>query len=556
MEKTAGKLRLGDLLVQANLITESQLKLAVREQKRVREPLGRILIELGFITERQLTETLAGQMGIPFIALKNVEIDPALIRLVPADFARQHLFMPIRREEDGTITVAMANPGDVISVDAVQEFLGTHVNILSAVESEISQAISSLLEWEPDDDLLGSGPDRISLGDEAAPQEGDGRSLEAVDRIIDHALRNQATDIHIEPEKKLLRIRYRIDGILHPGENLPVSLTSAVLTRVKILGRLDITERRIPQDGRITLDYGKRCVDFRVSTMPTAHGENIVIRILDRSSVSLNLADLGIGPRMRDDLVAIAKRPYGMLLVSGPTGSGKTTTLYALLLSQDSMTRKTVTIEDPIEYELPLIRQSQVDPGIRYGFAEGLRTILRQDPDVILLGEIRDRETADVAMRASMTGHVVLSSIHTNTALGVVPRLLDIGIDPFLITSSLSGVLAQRLVRKVCPECREAYEPPPEEIRWLGGEDEAPIIYRAKGCRQCRFTGYTRRTALFELVRMDEDFASLVTRRSGDKELAAAAREKGVEFMVDDGKRKVRKGITTIQEVLRVCTNL
>ncbi|MFH1999103.1 MAG: ATPase, T2SS/T4P/T4SS family [Planctomycetota bacterium] len=551
--------RMGDQLVQAGLITQDQLKLALDEQKRVNEHLGRILVNLGFISEITLAKTLADLFGIPFISLKNTKFDRELLRTFPSDLARKHLLIPIMREEDGNVRVAMANPSNVLSVDAVQEFLGVRINIAAALESEISDAISSMMEREKNDAPPGLEETEHPEGIAAKTLLHDMSSnVEIVDRIIEYALRNHATDIHFEPEKKLLRIRYRIDGTLHPGETFPLDMLSLVLTRVKILSGLDITERRLPQDGRISMDYNQRTIDFRVSTMPTAHGENIVIRILDRGSISLDLKDLGLSSALRQQLIDMANQPYGMILVSGPTGSGKTTTMYALLLCLDSMAKKIVTIEDPIEYELPLIRQSQVDPGIHYTFADGLRTILRQDPDVILVGEIRDHETAEVAMRASLTGHIVLASIHTNTAIGAIPRLLDIGIDPFLINSSLSGVLAQRLVRKTCKECREPYRPTQSEADWLGIDSgtAGTTLYKAKGCALCRSTGYSKRTALFELFKMDDDFASLVTQSADEKGMEAMARQKGMAFMKEDGKQKVLEGITTTQEVLRVCQSL
>lgn len=548
--------RIGERLLNAGLISESQLRLALKEQKRLKEPLGRILIHLGFITESDLAKILADELGVPFVSLLTTEFDLNLVKSTPSTLAREHLFIPIRKEKDGSITVAMANPANTISVDAIREFLGEQVNITAALESEISAAISRMIETEREDmDNLADQGKGEGLAAVSASEEW-GSYAEMVDRIVEYGLRSQATDIHLEPEKKLLRIRYRIDGILHPGETLPAEMISSVLTRIKIMAGLDITERRLPQDGRISLEYNKRKIDFRVSSMPTAHGENIVIRILDRGSISLNLKELGLSPEMRGALGGIVKRPYGMLLVSGPTGSGKTTTLYAVLLLIDAMVKKIVTIEDPIEYELPLIRQSQVDPNIHYTFAEGLRTTLRQDPDIILVGEIRDRETADVAMRASLTGHMVFSSIHTNTALGAIPRLLDIGIDPFLITSSLSGVLAQRLLRRVCNECKEAYQPTEEEAEWLGSRDRNAIVYKARGCRLCRNTGYSKRTAVFELFKMDSDYARCISKECGERDLEELALKKGMIFMLDDGKRKVLEGITTTQEVLRVCQNL
>ncbi len=545
-ERREAPKRLGERLVEAGLITREQLRLALEEQKRLNEPLGQVLIELGFISEATRAEMLAAIANVPFVSLRSVTLDVGLLHMVPAELAKEHLFVPIKREPDGSVTVAMANPTNVVSIDAIREALGAQVNVVAALEHEILSAISTMREAE----AAGEGDTGFQGGGERV-SGGALDVVEVVDRIIDYGVRNQATDIHIEPERGLLRIRYRMDGMLHPGETLPVSLTSAVITRIKVLAKMDITERRKPQDGRITLQRRERRIDLRISTMPTAHGENVVIRILDKGSVSLDLKALGMDETLREQLTALLAKPYGMILVSGPTGSGKTTTLYSLLTLVDAMTRKVVTVEDPIEYELPLIRQSQVDTAIGYGFAEGLRTILRQDPDVVLVGEIRDRETADVALRASLTGHVVMSSIHTNTAVGAVPRLLDLGIEPFLISSSLSAVIGQRLVRRLCDECKQAYEASEEEAEWLGVEP-GTTLYKPDGCPRCRGTGYAKRTGIFEVFTMDPEYARMISEHAGEAEIMKAAKAKGMKTMLDDGKAKVLAGITSIQEVLRV----
>ncbi len=548
VEKTAvKKMRIGDRLIQAGYITKRQLDISLKEQKRVKEPLGQILINLGFIDEEKLSRTIAEELGVEFVKIKDIDLDVGLVNEIDEVFARQHMFIPIRKEESGIITVAMADPSNIFTIDAIQERFGKSINILAATNEDILKTIGTVFKANDDEqDGTGKADDPELIGFSA---------VDKVDEIIDKAIARQSTDIHIEPEEKLLRVRYRMDGILQQGESLPNETTSSVLTRFKLISAMDITERRRPQDGRFSRMKGKQRVDFRVSTMPTAYGENIVIRLLDRGSVNLNLRSLGVDEDSVEKVSKIVNLSHGMLLVSGPTGSGKTTTLYSMILMIDSLARKVITVEDPIEYKLPLIRQSQVDHEIGYTFAEGLRTILRQDPDVILVGEIRDPETGDIAVKSSMTGHMVFSSIHTNSAIASIRRLNDLGVEKYLISSTLTAVLAQRLVRVICPKCKEPYPATKAERNWLGIDGKEVNLYRGIGCGACHNTGYSGRTVVFELFVMDDDFVDLLSRDCSDKDVTDLAKEKGMSFMLDDGKKKALNGTTSIAEVLRVCND-
>lgn len=542
------KKKMGDRFIEGGYITPQQLEIALKEKKRRNDPLGQILIQLGFLSENDLYEALSDDLGVPFVKLSSFSLDSALIQSFSETYLRENLFIPIETEEDGMITVAMADPANIILIDQIQDTLGCNITIFAATQADIVKAIGETFKSK---DAESGSPDEIE--DEEIDIQS---ATETVDDIIDMALMRQATDIHIEPEEKVLRIRYRMDGILQQGDTLPREMIAPVLARFKIISNMDITERRKPQDGRFSKKKGSFNVDFRVSSMPTAHGENIVIRLLDRSSVNLHLKSLGIDSATYARLDGIANMSHGLFLVSGPTGSGKTTTLYSMILLVDALSKKVVTVEDPIEYSLPLIRQSQVDSEIGYTFADGLRTILRQDPDVILVGEIRDPETAGIAIKSSMTGHMVFSSIHTNNAMAAVQRLMDLGIPHYLITTSMTGVLGQRLVRAICPKCRVPIKPTEAEVRWLGVENPDVEIFKGRGCAACHNTGFAGRTVIYELFVLDEEFADLVAGKASDKDFIKVAKKKGMDFTVDTGKKKVLSGDTTISEVLRVCNDV
>jgi len=545
-------MRLGERLVQAHLISDKQLKTGLQEQRRTGSTLGEVLVSMGFLKQDDLCRVLAESQGVPYISMDEVTPDATLLPDIGAEFARRHAVFPVRREGN-VVVVAMARPMDILALDAVKQHCWRQVRVVATSPRELNAAITRYLEslrnGESDDDA----PPRAGAVEAAAHSDD---VVSVTERILDFGLRNMATDIHIEPEEKLLRVRYRIDGILEQGENWPVESCTGVLARVKILAGLDITERRLPQDGRIKLERGQGSVDIRVSIMPTNHGENAVLRVLDTSSVSLNLDELGLVGPERDELDALMSQSNGMLLVSGPTGSGKSTTLYALLSSIDSLTRKVITIEDPIEYEQPLVRQSQVDTAIGYTFAAGLRSSLRQDPDIILVGEIRDGETADVALKASLTGHFVMSSIHTNSAVGCVTRLLDLGIDRYLVASSLSGAVAQRLVRRICTRCGKKRPATAEEGLALGCKPEGLELVEGVGCSACRGTGYAGRMAVYELFVMDDTSARIVAQGGGEHELLDHARGRGRRSMLDDAREKVLEGRTTVAEFLRVTPTL
>lgn len=538
---------IGERLIEQGLINRLQLDVALKEQRRTGEKLGRILVGLGFVTESDIASLVFADSGTSMISLRKNLPDPKLFTGLDEGQLRKHLFVPVVKG-DGYLTVAMANPDDVYVTDQIRKIFGMPLHVLGATREEILDTIR---------DMMGTGGEKLRSALDASPED-DNAAIRIVDGILNHALDQRATDIHFEPEEKLLRIRYRVDGVLLPGENVSANVSPAVLTRLKLLAGLDISEHRLPQDGRFRIQTPSGPVDLRVSALPTIHGENLVVRILDHSGTAPRLDVLGLSEEHKEILKGIASRPYGMLFVTGPTGSGKSTTLFALLATIDAMERKICTVEDPVEYRMPLIRQCQVNPDIGFDFASALRSILRQDPDVILVGETRDTETAQIAVRAALTGHLVMSTLHTNSAVGAIPRLVDMGIDKFLINSTLIGVLGQRLVRVLCPKCKASYAATPEERRWLGPEAPAGeiLLYRAKGCPVCKNKGFRGRTGIFELFVTDEETTQLVSRGAPEKEILAVARAHGMRTMADDGRKLALQGFTSISEVLRVTSEV
>ncbi|MFO0985109.1 MAG: ATPase, T2SS/T4P/T4SS family [Planctomycetota bacterium] len=540
--------RLGERLVDLGYLTPEQLQVALEEQRRVHTQLGQIVFELGFVTQEELARALAEESGATLIRIADQAIDPLALARIKADYARRHRVLPMRME-GGVLAVAMADPTDIHLVDELRQlaqhplkiFAATRVDIEDAVRKHYGDQASELRQ----------------LVDEAAREPAEPRDHNAVQRIVDglvrQAVARNATDLHLEPEERLVRVRYRIDGFLQQAENLPVEIGPAVVSRLKILSRLNIAERRRPQDGRIRYEIDGRKIDMRLSTMPTTHGENLVLRVLDHHASVPAIGELGMPEPIVAALRGLMDLPHGMFLVTGPTGSGKTTTLYAALGEVDGLARKITSIEDPVECQVPLVRQSQVDPGAEYGIAAGLRAALRQDPDVILVGEIRDRESADVALRASLTGHLVLSSIHANSSAGAFPRLLDLGLDAYLLQSSIVAVLAQRLVRRVCRACAEDYTPGYAELKSLGMMETRPLkLKRGKGCGRCGATGYSGRTGIFELLVVDDALRALIGERAAEGEIEACAIKAGMRSFLDDAASKVLAGITTTTEVLRV----
>ncbi len=549
-------LRFGERLVRAGVITPEQLEALLAEQRGSDLSIGQLAVRLGFATPEQIAEVLAEMTGLRYESLARRHPDPALAGLVDEEFARQRQLVPVARDGN-RLTVALANPLDVVAIDAVRELTGLEVEAIVSSDREI-RAFQDELYGRPD------GTDRFAELVEAARRalldrdERGGRELgpvrELVEELLREAVRRRATDIHVEPEERGVRIRYRVDGMLVPAITLPSDLRATVTARLKILADLDISESRLPQDGRIRMDLEGRTIDLRVSTIPCVHGENVVLRLLDKANVVKGLDRLGMASVDLDRFRSLLATQAGMILVTGPTGSGKTTTLYSAIASLDAERFKIATLEDPVEYELPLVRQSQVHEKAGFTFAAGLRALLRQDPDIIFVGEMRDPETASIAVRAALTGHLVLSTLHTTSALSTLARLAQMGIPQDLVITSVRGILAQRLVRLVCEACAEDDDPDPMVLRRLGlaATDLAgATLRRGRGCARCNGTGFRGRTGLYELIVMTPDLADAFATGAAPGELARIAAAGGTRFLRDDGLEKARAGLTTLEEVLR-----
>ncbi|GFN23289.1 GspE/PulE family protein [Thermanaeromonas sp. C210] len=559
------KRRLGDLLVEAGMITREQLEQALREQRRSGERLGKVLTRLGLVTEKDILEVLEFQLGIPKVVLQDYNLDPGVVRLVPEALARRHLAIPIRRDGN-RLLVAMADPLNLTAWDDLRVATGLEIMPAIAAEREIETMLSRFWQGGAGGTSVPAEGEGIAQAAAALDAPGafdlDGArgaatdnapAVRLVNRIILQAVHSRASDIHIEPQEKDIRVRLRVDGLLRDVSRLPRGILNTLVSRIKIMGGMDIAERRLPQDGRFQVTVEGRNIDLRVSTMPTVYGEKVVLRILDKGTMLLPLDGLGFLPSTRQIYETLIRSAYGMILITGPTGSGKTTTLYATLNALSSPEKNIITIEDPVEYLLPGINQVRVNPKAGLDFASGLRAILRQDPDIIMVGEIRDRETADISVRAATTGHLVLSTLHTNDAAGAVTRLLDMGVEPFLVNSSLIGVVAQRLVRLICRNCRETYHPAPEDpARAFARDKKGLVFYRGRGCPQCNYTGYQGRTALHEVLVMTEDLRALVAAKAPSHEIKKAAVAAGMVTLREDGLEKAGQGLTTVEEVMRV----
>jgi len=560
--------RLLELLVKEELLTQEQASKAVADQRRSGERLATVLTRLGFLSEDELLDFLSRKYGIPVINLGRVEVDPDILRLVRKEIVQKYQVFPVRKVGN-TLTLALSDPTVVLAIDDVQFATGLHVIPVLAAESAIRGAIDhnyssgvedikKLIDQEStgiDSNLelvdKGAKVDIAELGREAE----EAPTIRFVNLIIADAIRKRASDIHLEPYEKVFRVRYRIDGVLHDMMNPPKQMEAAILSRVKIMSNLDIAERRLPQDGRLSVKFQNREIDLRVSSLPTTFGEKIVMRVLDKGSIVLDLARLGFE---EDDLARFKKcitTPYGMILCTGPTGSGKSTTLYAAIATINNPDINIITAEDPVEFNLPGVNQVLVREDIGYTFSAALRAFLRQDPDVVLVGEMRDLETAQIAIRAALTGHLVFSTLHTNDAPSTVTRLQDMGIPPFLISSSLLLVIAQRLVRRICLECREPIQVPVSALIDIGfrpEEAEGVRIYAGKGCAACANTGYKGRLSVHELMWMIPELQEAIVRQRPANELKEIAVKAGMRTLRQTGLRKVANGLTTIDEVLRV----
>ena len=551
--------RLGETLVKQGMATPDQIEIALQEQKKNRDKLGSILVRLGFATEGIIRDVLGGINGGQVAKLENVIADGEAIALVPQHIARRHQIIPLNyAHESRTLTLAMADTSNVIALDQILLRGGRDIRIVPvlATAGEIDAAIDRFYGFE----LSIEGILReIETGEidyhslDTDSYEYSQPVVRLVNALLVDAVKRGASDIHFEPEEWFSRFRYRIDGVLRQIRSIHRNYWSAIAVRIKIMAGMDITETRVPQDGRISLSISGRVVDFRASTFPTLHGENIVLRILDRQRGIISLDQLDLQEADVNLVKTMVMKPAGIVLVTGPTGSGKTTTLYAILNYLNSASVHIMTLEDPVEYPLALIRQTSVNESAKLDFANGIRSMMRQDPDIILVGEIRDHPTAEMAFRAAMTGHQVYSTLHTNSAIGAIPRLLDIGILPDIMAGNIIGVVAQRLVRKLCNECKYPYSPDAMERKLLGLTPKQDVtLYRAAGCDSCSHHGYKGRMTIMELLKMDYDLDDLVSHRASTRQIREVALEKGFRPLALDGVRRILQGITSLAEVSRI----
>ncbi len=567
----------GDFLVRSGVITADQLMKALGEQKRPGETLEQTLVRLEYADENRLFQSLAEYSDLPFVDLDTYLIDEKVIHLIPEELARRHRLIPLFKI-GSTLTVAMANPLNIHALDEIKSKTRTDVEIAISTDEKIKRAIDqhygfslSLLQTSLQHYAKGNGDEPSPEGSEyrktyelavrefLPEQIEEAPAAQLFDIIIIQAIRDRASGIHFEPDDKGLRIRFRIDGFLYEFLTLPKPFHPSLTSRMKALAEMDIAETRLPQDGNFNVKLDDRSLEIRVSTFPTIHGENVVLRLLDQTNPLIKLEDLGFTEEMLHRFKQLLRRPNGIILVTGPTGSGKTTTLYASLNLINSIDKNIITIEDPVEYRLPLIRQTQVNYKAGITFAKGLRSTLRQDPDVIMVGEIRELETSEVAIQAALTGHLVLSTMHTHDASEAITRLMNIGVEPYLISSSIIGVLAQRLVRTICPNCKVSYQADPSVLAELGetfSEPKDPFtLYRGKGCKICRQSGYFGRMGMFELFLLNEKMKQLISEKASSQVIRQTAKENnGMISLREDGLHKVLKGMTTLEEVDRVAS--
>ena len=529
--------KIGDLLKEAGIITEVQI-LEALDQKRKDQKLGDALVEQGYITEKQLLSVLEIQLNLESISLYQYPIDDRLVDLLPKDRARKNLALPIKLE-GSKLTVAMNDPLDFYAIQEIESTTGYTIVPAIATKDDILQTINRLY------DGVDMGLDTESTDDAPA--------VRIVDQLIETGVAMYASDIHLDPHENNITVRYRVDGVLRKDRTIPKSLMNSLIARIKIISGLDITESRLPQDGRISIDVNDKKVNFRISTLPTVHGEKVVLRILDMSNVSSKVSQIGLQADTLKQYEELIREPSGLILITGPTGSGKSSTLYSSINELNSPDVNIVTVEDPVEYQLEGINQVQVNSAINLTFAAGLRSILRQDPNIIMVGEIRDTETAEISIRSALTGHLVFSTLHTNGAIEAVPRLFDMGIEPYLVVSSVKGVMAQRLVKTICKDCAETRKATSIEKEVFQRRNmEIEEVTVGQGCDACRHTGYRGRMAIHELIVITDDIRNMMMNHARTSEIKDHLREKGVRFLIDDGLEKVKQGRTTIEEILKV----
>jgi len=545
---------LGEVLKENNMITDQQLGIALKEQKGTGELMGDVFVRLGIITRKDLAWAMARCSDLDYVDLRQTFIEPEAIKAVPSSLAKKYTLIPFALDGE-KIRVAMDNPNNVVALDTLRQstrknievFASDYEGIMEAIE--IYYAVGTTIEEEIDKNVKAALAGAVAEGETAPPV------VRLVDLFLIKAIRDGATDIHITPEERITRVNFRVDGILRSETIFPRDIHIPIVTRIKVMSTLNIAESRLPQEGGLVYEFSGREIDVRTSTSPTDNGENIVMRVLDKANVILGLRHLGLNENGQKTVRRMAGKPHGIVLSAGPTGSGKTTTLYSMLKEINAMEKNILTIEDPIEYHLPLIKQTQVNEQSGLTFKEAIRHFLRQDPDIILVGEIRDLETAKIAFQAAMTGHLVFSTIHTNDAASTIARLLDLGVEPYLIPTCMRAVLAQRLIRKICPDCVEAYTPTDEEIENYGLQNWAgagKTLKRGRGCPRCSNMGYRGRTGIFEIMEVTPAISNLITQRASADVLVEAAREEGMLTLRDDALRWALEGVTTLDEVFRI----
>jgi general secretion pathway protein E/type IV pilus assembly protein PilB len=559
LEQSEKRKLLGQVLVEQGIITRDQLRIALTEQKRSSKPLGKIIVSLGFVSEAVMRDVLGEVLGQESVELISAVPDPEALKLIPKEMARKFTVLPITYDaEEKVLTIATVDANDLPTLDRIRAYLGGPIQLktLLSGEIEIQNSIDQFYGYELSVDGILHEIETGEIDYDSLQADTDEYShplVRLVDAMLSDAVKRGASDIHFEPEEGFLRIRYRIDGVLRQIRSLHKNYWSAITVRLKVMSGMNIAETRAPQDGRISLIISGRPIDFRVAAQITTHGENIVLRILDRQKGIVPISKLGFADEALGVLRLMMARPEGIILITGPTGSGKTTTLYSMLNFLNSEAVNIMTLEDPVEYPMVTIRQTSVNEAVKLDFANGIRSIMRQDPDIILVGEVRDRDTADMAFRAAMTGHQVYTTLHTNSAIGSFPRLLDIGVLPDILAGNIIGVIAQRLVRVLCAHCKQAYSATDVEKSIMGIDPEEELtLYHAKGCKFCEQQGYKGRVALLEVLRMDGDLDELVARRATMREIAAMAHEKGFKPLAADGIARIRAGITSVEEVSRV----
>ncbi len=560
MAEQRKKLRLGELLVQQGLITQDQLRIALTEQTTQKSvPLGRLLVRMGFVTESVIRDIMARTIGQESIDLNQVLVDAEALNLVPQEFARRQRLLPIAfNAEKGELTVAITEVFNLAALDQLRAMVGTNVQIKTVLagQAQLDEFIDQFYGFELSVDGILREIETGEVDYQSLQQDSSDEYTQPIVRLVGallvDAVKRGASDVHFEPEYAFLRIRYRIDGVLEQVRSLHKNYWAGIAVRLKVISGMNIAETRAPQDGRISLNLNGRPVDFRVSTQPTIWGENIVLRVLDREKSIISLEHMRLPEDVMAKLNLMLARPEGILIITGPTGSGKTTTLYSMLAKLNVESVNIMTLEDPVEYPVALMRQTSVNEAARVDFGSGIRSIMRQDPDIILVGEVRDQDTAEMAFRAAMTGHQVFTTLHTNSALGTFPRLLDIGIAPDIMAGNIIGIMAQRLVRSLCTNCKEDYAPNAEERLLLGDADDPELkLYRPVGCQACNNRGYRGRVAVLEILHMDADMDELVARRASPRELREAALTKGFRTLADEGLQRVVEGVTSLSEVAR-----